>query len=126
MAYDVESNRTILFGGLPIEDPAGEDGTWAYDYNTKSWQEMNPVIEPPSVSRHAMVYSAATDQIILFGGVVDDGVDFTYTNEIWAYDYNANIWTELTPTLTKICLNEGGSGCFLTAHPPKNTHRFSR
>lgn len=98
MAYDVESDRTILFGGVPIEDPDGEVGTWAYDYKTKSWQEMNPAIEPPSVSRHAMVYSVVTDRVILFGGELNaDGVLFTYTNEIWAYDYNSNTWTKLTP-----------------------------
>ena len=96
MAYDVESDRTILFGGLSIEDPDGEVGTWAYDYNTHTWQEMKPVIEPPSVSRHAMVYSAATDQVLLFGGELDDGEQYTYTNEIWAYDYNSNTWTNLT------------------------------
>lgn len=97
MAYDVESDRTILFGGLPIEDPAGEVGTWAYDYNTHNWQKTNPEIEPPSVSRHALVYSVATDRVILFGGEDDDGVQFTYTNEIWAYDFNTNTWTDLTP-----------------------------
>jgi hypothetical protein len=96
MAYDVESDRTILFGGVPIEDPEGEVGTWAYDYNKKSWKEMKPAIEPPSVSRHAMVYSAKTDRVILFGGELDDGVQFTYTNEIWAYDFNTNTWTNLT------------------------------
>jgi hypothetical protein len=97
MVYDVESDRTILFGGLPIEDPDGEVGTWAYDYNTHTWQEMKPTIEPPSVSRHAMVYSVATDQVLLFGGELDDGVQYTYTNEIWAYDFNTNTWTDLKP-----------------------------
>lgn len=97
MAYDIESDRTILFGGLPIEDPDGEVGTWAYDYNTNSWQEMKPETEPPSVSRHAMVYSVATDRVILFGGELDDDEDYTYTNEIWAYDYDSNTWTNLTP-----------------------------
>jgi hypothetical protein len=97
MAYDVGSDRTILFGGLPIEDPDGEVGTWAYDYNTHTWEKMNPPVEPPSVSRHAMVYSVATDRVILFGGEDDDGVMFTYPNETWAYDYNTNTWTNLTP-----------------------------
>jgi hypothetical protein len=44
-----------------------------------------------------MVYSTVTDQVLLFGGELDDGVLFTYTNEIWAYDYNNNTWTKLTP-----------------------------
>jgi N-acetylneuraminic acid mutarotase len=97
MVYDVESDRTILFGGVSIADPEGEVGTWAYDYNTHTWQEMKPAIEPPFVSRHAMVYSVATDRVILFGGELDDDVPFTYTNEIWAYDYNSNTWENLTP-----------------------------
>jgi hypothetical protein len=98
MAYDVGSDRTILFGGVPIEDPEGEVGTWAYDYTTNSWQEMKPAIEPPSISRHALVYSTASDRVILFGGELnDDGVLYTYTNETWAYDYDTNTWTNLTP-----------------------------
>lgn len=100
MAYDAQSDRTILFGGVAIPDLAGvkEDvGTWAYDYTTHTWEKMNPDPEPPFVSRHALVYSAATDRVILFGGETDDDVQFTYTNATWAYDYDSNTWTKLTP-----------------------------
>jgi hypothetical protein len=97
MAYDAQSDRTILFGGLPIEDPDEEVGTWAYDYNTNTWQEMNPILEPPYVSQHAMVYSVATDRVILFGGLLDSGIPNDFTDEFWAYDYENNKWTDLTP-----------------------------
>lgn len=98
MVYDAESDRTILFGGVPIAN-SEEVSTWAYDYNTHTWEQMNPDPEPPFVSRHAMVYSEATDRVILFGGGTDDGDLFTltYTNAIWAYDFNTNTWTDLTP-----------------------------
>jgi N-acetylneuraminic acid mutarotase len=96
IAYDSESDRMILFGGLG-KDWLFYDDTWAYDYNTNTWEEMKPDPEPPYVSRHAMVYSVATDRIILFGGESDDGVPYTYTDEVWAYDYNNNTWTKMTP-----------------------------
>ena len=37
LAYDAESDRTILYGGFPEGDQ-----TWAYDYNTNTWTRMNP------------------------------------------------------------------------------------
>jgi hypothetical protein len=58
---------------------------------------MNPEIEPPSVSRHAMVYDEEKDRIILFGGWLDPNVPFDFTDEFWAYDYESNTWTDLTP-----------------------------
>jgi N-acetylneuraminic acid mutarotase len=101
MAYDAESDITILFGGLEMAYPDGsidtDVGTWAYDYNSNTWQKMNPVTEPPSLSRHAMVYVKDIDRIILFGGESADGIDYNFSSEFWMYDYNTNTWTNLNP-----------------------------
>lgn len=91
LAYDAESDRTILYGGF-----AQGDQTWAYDYNTNTWTKMNPATTPQKVSRHALAYSAAADRVILSGGQV--GVtDFNYTRDTWSYDYNNDTWTFIGP-----------------------------
>jgi hypothetical protein len=90
LAYDAESDRTILYGGLPRGDQ-----TWAYDYNSNTWTLMEPSSVPANVSRHAMEYSPAADRVIVFGGKVWDVSGFT--DEMWSYDYNSDTWEKLTP-----------------------------
>lgn len=84
LSYDAESDRIITF------DEPGD--TWAYDFNTNSWQEMRPVSSPPGRDLFAMVYDSESDRIILFGGYSNGELGDT-----WAYDYNTNTWTEMTP-----------------------------
>jgi N-acetylneuraminic acid mutarotase len=91
MAYDVESDRTILYGGIPLGNE-----TWVYDYNTNTWTNPKPRWFPGQLSRHAIVYSTAADRIILFGGQVGSR-NFNYTGETWTYDLNTNTWTNVKP-----------------------------
>ena len=91
MAYDAESDRTILFGGAPL----GGGETWAYNYNTNTWTKLEPNTVPGNLSRHAMVYGTAADRVILFGGQVGS-TQFNYTGETWTYNLNANTWTNVT------------------------------
>ncbi|MCG3226336.1 MAG: hypothetical protein H7645_05395 [Candidatus Heimdallarchaeota archaeon] len=95
MAYDSESDRVILHGGYYYLNPKGlTDETWAFDYNTATWTQLNP--EGDLERRGAnMAYDAENDKIILFGGV-DPDAQFTLLKEIWIFDYNANTWTQLT------------------------------
>lgn len=88
MAYDAESDQTILVGGQPRGDE-----TWAYDFNANTWVQMEPSIY---LSRHAMAYSDAADRVFVFGGQVGMTQD-NYTNETWSYDHNSNTWTKLGP-----------------------------
>lgn len=84
LSYDVESDRIITF------DKPGD--TWAYDFNSNTWQEMRPVSSPPGRDLFAMVYDSESDRVILFGGYSNGELGDT-----WAYDYNTNTWTEMTP-----------------------------
>jgi hypothetical protein len=90
MTYDSESDRAILFGGL---DGSVYGDTWAYDFNTNTWQNMAPSVAPSARYGHAIVYDSESDVVILFGGY--DGTD--YLGDTWAYDYNTNTWTNMGP-----------------------------
>ena len=92
MAYDAQSNRTILYGGAP----AGSNETWAYKFESNTWTKMNPAMTPDPLSRHVIGYSSAADRVVVFGGLVE-ALDNPLSNKIWAYDFNADDWTLVTP-----------------------------
>ncbi|MFW9794817.1 MAG: Kelch repeat-containing protein [Candidatus Thorarchaeota archaeon] len=98
MAYDSESDRIILFagGGFETWPLVMYTDTWAYDYNTNTWTEMNPAENPSSTGD--LVYDEESDRVIMFGGTLDwDETELV--SETWAYDFNTNTWTEMTPSL---------------------------
>jgi N-acetylneuraminic acid mutarotase len=101
MAYDEESDRAIIFGGdtefkdpIPTSHDVTAD-TWAYDYNTDTWEAMKPAEAPLPRSFDRSIYRGVSDQIILFGGVNE--LAQTSFGDTWAYNYNTDTWTELKP-----------------------------
>jgi hypothetical protein len=90
MAYDPQADRVILFGGGDFSKSM--DDTWAYDYNSDTWTEMEPGEGPRPRPRSylAMVYDTKAERVILFGG--EAGM-----SETWSYDYASNTWTKLEP-----------------------------
>lgn len=102
MVYDSESDRMILFGGLDAKSVSNPPfvlvpDTWAYDYETNTWENLHPVGSlPPWDNFHAMSYDVTADRIILWSGS-----ELGSENKIGIYDYNTNTWkvreTELHP-----------------------------
>jgi N-acetylneuraminic acid mutarotase len=102
MAYDMESDRVIIFGGVKISHPLptpfeGLNDTWTYDFNTNTWTQMNPSLQPTARAGAAMAYDMESDRMILFGGFSETR---THLNDTWAYDFNNDTWTQLTPTIS--------------------------
>jgi hypothetical protein len=95
MVYDTESDRIITHGGAAISGGSVvlTRGTWAYDYNTNTWEELNPSTEPPGINYQAMAYDSESDRTVLFG--LNDGTGETL---LWAFDYNTNTWEEMPLT----------------------------
>jgi hypothetical protein len=94
MGYDQESDRVILFGGI-LEGTTVAADTWAYDYNTNTWENMNPPSLPSTRFAATMAYNSAADKMILTGGAA--GATSGYT-DTWSYDYDTNTWTNLNPS----------------------------
>jgi N-acetylneuraminic acid mutarotase len=104
VAYDEESDRIIMFGGTdehyyPEAGP-GPGETWSYDYNTNNWTEMTPSNSPPARAEHSMCYDSINDRIIMYGGfdLLKYENNQTFFDDTWAYDYNTNTWTEMSPS----------------------------
>ncbi len=90
MAYDSESDRVILVGG--ISGFGREIGdTWGFD--SAVWTNLTPSGSPPARSFPAIAYDSESDRIVMFGG---DGSAHTTLGDTWAYDYNSNRWTNLS------------------------------
>src|SRR5207249_10360479 len=94
MAFDAQSDRTILFGGLTAEGDYSSE-TWAYRSSGNSWANMTSEVRPPGRRSPGMVYDAAADRIILFGGY-DSSSGIVY-NDTWAYDFESNSSTKRNP-----------------------------
>ncbi|MHA1591085.1 MAG: Kelch repeat-containing protein, partial [Candidatus Heimdallarchaeaceae archaeon] len=105
MAYDSESEKIINFGGTHAEDYSSNQ-TWIYDYLEDSWTNANPANTPRLRNTHAMAYDSESDIVIMFGGGL--GKDYnpyggqTGYNDTWAYDYNTNTWTNVTPAISPL------------------------
>ncbi len=94
MAYDVESDRIILFGGDVTRGVAGHSNdTWVYDFDSNTWEETTSPVKPSGRIRPAMVYDAESDRAVLFGGLSRGDL----SNETWAYDFNADAWAKIPP-----------------------------
>ncbi len=109
MAYDVESDRVVLFVGCKVEKVPGrpnvecipESGTWAFDSNTSTWTNMEPEGGPTAAMGARMAYDSESDRMILFGGWDPESRSAAGAiNATWAYDFNENLWTNMTPEIS--------------------------
>lgn len=107
MVYDTQSDRMILFGGLDVPLPEDWDfrkwifhnETWAYDFNTNTWTNMQPKASPPGRNYFQMVYDAKSDRALVWGKNIiydNSGTKFEWgDDDVWAYDFETNTWTAL-------------------------------
>jgi PKD repeat protein len=90
MAYDVDSDRVVMFGGIYSQGNA----TWAYDFDTDNWTNLDPAGKPPPRYVHSMAYDSESDRTIIFGGLWSPQV---WYDDTWGYDFNNNTWTKMVP-----------------------------
>ncbi|MFW9981517.1 MAG: Kelch repeat-containing protein, partial [Candidatus Thorarchaeota archaeon] len=99
MAYDSESDRVILFGGynggIASQLTSYFGDTWAYDFNSDTWENVTPTTSPSVRGVPSLTYDSESDRVILFGGSMGG----TAYAETWAFDYNSMTWTQRNPTI---------------------------
>ncbi len=94
MAYEA-SDRVVVFGGVDgFDDPFGD--TWAYDYDTDTWELLSRHGGPNPRGFTAMADDPTGDRVILFGGA--EGLSQEPKGDTWALDVGTGEWTELDPT----------------------------
>lgn len=96
MAYDAESGVVILHGGIDVNSFRFSNDTWAYDSATNTWTNMQPAGAPAGRNFHGLTYDADADRVLSIAGIVSpNAATFLVTNDVFAYDYNENVWTQL-------------------------------
>lgn len=95
--YDETDDVYVMYGGFSDSGFFGD--TWTFNPTTKTWKEMSPDDHPPLV-RTRMVYDSEAGESIFFGGDVAyaDTVEAAVApyNGVWAYNYSANRWREIS------------------------------
>ncbi|MFW9904336.1 MAG: kelch repeat-containing protein [Candidatus Thorarchaeota archaeon] len=118
MAYDSESDRIIMFGGWKwahghsVYQETGVGETWSYDYETNTWTNLTTENSPPFRGCCSLTYDKANDRMIMFGGFdskMNEVTTLPFYHDTWAYDYNTNTWTNMTPTVSPPPLGNPGT-----------------
>jgi N-acetylneuraminic acid mutarotase len=91
MAYDSESGRIVLFGGLDVGTFELRDETWLYDVEVDRWSPVETTPSPPGRNFAAFAYDAASDAMVLFGGDTFEGP----LDDTWSFDTDTQTWTEI-------------------------------
>lgn len=89
MAYDSVRHRLVVFGGRIDQLGAVTNDTWEWDGTT--WTQRLTLITPPARESHAMVFDAARQRIVIFGGAGET----SYLNDTWEWD--GTTWTQRQP-----------------------------
>lgn len=89
--------RVIISHGF--SDQGRFDDTWAFEPSGAQWINLTPASGPKPLKRclHELVYDAANDRMILFGGC-SSGFGPCPQGDLWLFDLKSNAWSELKPT----------------------------
>jgi hypothetical protein len=96
MAYDSQRQKVVMFGGYNNQIGLSMNDTWEWDGTT--WTQITPATSPTARYQHAMVYDAARQRVLLFGGYNNQlGVSM---NDTWEWD-GVN-WAQKSPATSPI------------------------
>lgn len=93
--YETSRDRMVISHGFTT---AGRfDDTWAFDFNTNSWRDLNPPAPRPlRRCLHHAAYDAERGQMFLYGGC-SSGSGPCPQGDLWSFDLALNRWVERTP-----------------------------
>jgi|GEM_PF-5289672 len=94
LAYDASADRIVFYISSDSEGNTLETAeTWAFDPETRQWENRH-ALNPPSVRWGAMmVYDAHARKSVLFAG--GDALTWEALGDTWTYDYASNTWAKL-------------------------------
>jgi hypothetical protein len=98
VVYDAESDRVIALEVF-MANPNETVGTWVFDRVTGTWTDVEAEAQPRLGVGARMAYDEQSDRVIAFGGFGNLDDDWGWTTGTWAYDDNANTWTDMMPTV---------------------------
>ncbi|HLK69186.1 MAG TPA: kelch repeat-containing protein [Bryobacteraceae bacterium] len=92
MTYDPLHLKVVLFSGTTSNGSSATtpNDTWLWDGQQANWSHVNPAHKPAGRLTAGMVFDAARQQIVLFGG----GTELTF-GDTWVWD--GTDWTQKFP-----------------------------
>src|SRR5207249_11930394 len=84
----------IVFVGYD-GSPQGSDQTCAYDFESNTRTDLAPAVHPHAGWLDRAAYDRWAERMIFFGGY--EGVGGALSNQTWAFNFQANEWTNLQP-----------------------------
>jgi N-acetylneuraminic acid mutarotase len=114
MEYDPTSGVVVLFGGW--DGTAYYNDTWTFATATSTWTALNITGGPSARDSHSLIYDAASNKLILFGGFVG-GTDVA--QDTWSFGVSDEIPTETTtlPPTGETTTTDLTSGATTTLEP---------
>ena len=92
LVYDAATGQLLLFGGSRKIGTAGGFFGDTWTWNGTTWHKLHPATSPPARHNADMIYDAASQDVVLFGGY-----DGHYLGDTWTW--NGTTWTQhTTPT----------------------------
>lgn len=89
LVYDRTTQRFVLYGGLDYSEEQAYAETWVYDPALNQWEQLDPEVSPTAVAWFGMMFSNATDSIVLYGGGSGRG---GWLDEVWAFRPEKGAW----------------------------------
>lgn len=88
MAWDIKSNRMVMFGGVeyPYEPILGD--TWSLDLKHSTWTQLSPAPAPKARAWHVM--EGTWEGALLFGGSPQHEI-YTF-DDTWIFDSHRDRW----------------------------------
>jgi hypothetical protein len=107
LAYDTNTGVAILFGGGNGSSALGDTWSW----NGTVWTQLTPLNSPSARLDHVMVYDAANQTIVLFGGQSSPSSG-TALSDTWIW--NGTNWVQQSPATSPPALY-GATACYSAA-----------
>lgn len=89
IVYDTWKKQFLHFGLL--DETCSEAQTRVYNVGSKSWSVLPTDDSPQPRQLAAMVYVPDTQQVVLFGGKTETGLN----NETWIFDTSTDSWQQI-------------------------------
>ena len=104
LIYDDSKERLLMFGGNIAEvicptfsrEPSAD--MWAFELDCNNWRPVASTGGPSARVRHAVTIDTTRNRMILFGGRTGPVGNYTFLNDVWAFDLATDTWSQIQTT----------------------------
>jgi hypothetical protein len=97
MVYDARGDRVVVYSGNGEGDRLTD--VWELSLgDAPAWRQLLPAGEAPLArDSFSAILDPVGDRLVVHGGFVTGGPEWTYGRDVWAYSFADDAWRELHP-----------------------------